>query len=448
MGKDASARIILFVLICFFALIPAAPANGATFSPGDVFVSLDTGQVQWRRADGTLVAVLNGTNDGHAEGMGFDAAGNLYVTHWFGTNFSGNTVDEFDTTGTLKGTFGSGYNCNPMSIVFDATGRAFVGQADCDADILQFSATGVLQSSFDAATETRGTVWVDIGSDLCTIFYTSQGTNVKRFDVCGNSQLPDFNAAPLPEPSNGAHALKLLPDGGVLVADFSSIVRLDASGHIVQTYSADSESPQCWLGVALTADGASFWASNWCTSNVHRFDLSSGLSLQSFHTGTEPFSVKGVAVVRGEVAGPGPTPPEQAAGRMTGGGSVFTSDGRRVTHGFELHCDPAVHPNNLQINWGGGNKFHLEQLTSATCTDDPAINARPPNAPFDTYNGTGEGRYNGESGATAEWTFTDAGEPGANDRATITIRDAAGNTVLVVSGNLHFGNHQAHQSKK
>ena len=130
-------------------------------------------------------------------------------------------------------------------------------------------------------------------------------------------------------------------------------------------------------------------------------------------------------------------------GRMTGGGSVFTSAGVRVTHGFELHCDKTVGPNNLEINWGPGNSFHLENLTSAFCFNDPAISPFPPAAGFDTYKGGGTGRLNGVPGATAEWTFSDAGEPGRNDSARITIKVGA-TTVLSISGNLNRGNHQAH----
>jgi hypothetical protein len=134
-------------------------------------------------------------------------------------------------------------------------------------------------------------------------------------------------------------------------------------------------------------------------------------------------------------------PPPTVEGRMTGGGSVM---GSKVTHGFELHCDASQGPNNLQVNWGKGNKFHLESLTSANCSDNSNIDEAPPVAGFDTYKGSGTGRYNGVSGATATWTFTDAGEPGNNDFTEIVIRDAAGNIVLSVSGNLKNGNHQAH----
>jgi uncharacterized repeat protein (TIGR01451 family) len=138
------------------------------------------------------------------------------------------------------------------------------------------------------------------------------------------------------------------------------------------------------------------------------------------------------------------TQPSVIEGRMTGGGSVI--NGRlRVTYGFELHCDASQMPNNLQVNWGKGNKFHLESLTSISCSDDPTVNEAPPVAGFDTYNGTGTGRYNGVSGATATWTFTDAGEPGKNDTTKIVIKDAIGNTVLAVYGTLQSGNHQSHK---
>ena len=54
------------------------------------------------------------------------------------------------------------------------------------------------------------------------------------------------------------------------------------------------------------------------------------------------------------------------------------------------------------------------------------------------------GRFNGVSGATIDFVFTDAGEPGLNDLAVYTIRDADGNLILTASGNLDKGNQQAH----
>jgi len=129
-------------------------------------------------------------------------------------------------------------------------------------------------------------------------------------------------------------------------------------------------------------------------------------------------------------------------GRMTGGGSFFQGD-LRVTHGFELHCNPARGPNNLEVNWGPGNHFHLDDLAGASCSlgPDPA----PPDAPFSIYFGHGFGTYNGAPGYQCDWMFIDAGEPGTNDVADIEIRAPDGTVVLNADpAKLTYGNHQAH----
>lgn len=130
--------------------------------------------------------------------------------------------------------------------------------------------------------------------------------------------------------------------------------------------------------------------------------------------------------------------------RMTGGGNA----GGGLTHGFVLHCNltPGT-ANNLQVNWGSGrasNRFHLTSLDTTSCTDGGGIDEGTPEAGFDTITGTGTGRYNGVPGATAEWTFTDAGEPGRSDGYSLVIRDAGNNVVHSSSGTLKGGNHQAH----
>jgi hypothetical protein len=138
-------------------------------------------------------------------------------------------------------------------------------------------------------------------------------------------------------------------------------------------------------------------------------------------------------------------PPEGCVtdGRMTGGGRLNT-DGI-VTHGFELHCDVNDVPNNLQVNWRGGNHFHLDSLTDVICLDKDEISPNPPAADFDLLEAHGTGKYNGEDGAKIYFVLTDAGEPGRDDTARIKIEDAGGNVVLdEATANLRGGNHQAH----
>ncbi len=275
------------------AVSGTAPA--AAFAPGDVFVSLRTGQVQWWHPDGTLNGTLINAIPGKAEGMGFDAAGNLYVTHYcadVSLCLAGNMVERFSPNGVSAGSFGGGYNCNPYAIAVDAAGRVYVGQADCTGDILQFDGSGNPLASFDVAPDNRGSARIDLAADGCTMFYTSQGANVKRYDICTRQQLPDFNRAPLP--GGLTYGLRILPDGGVLVSITSAIARLDASGDLVRSYDAPGE-PDEWTGLDLVGDGT-FWATNYASSDVVRFDLSSGAVLTSFNTGTPTTTVKDVVV--------------------------------------------------------------------------------------------------------------------------------------------------------
>jgi len=127
-------------------------------------------------------------------------------------------------------------------------------------------------------------------------------------------------------------------------------------------------------------------------------------------------------------------------GRFTGGGSIFTTSGARVTHGFELYCSTAEGPNNLEVNVGGDN-FHLDTLTSVACSYNSSTGVA-------TITGTGTGSYNNTSGASIVFTFTDAGEPGTGDFASYLISDSGGSIVLNASGNLTFGNQQFHPAKK
>jgi outer membrane protein assembly factor BamB len=270
-------------------------SGGATFAPGDLLVSIVDGPVQWRHTDGTLVKPLAGTIPGPGEGLRFDDRGDLFVAHWCadGSCATGNTVEHFDTHGVSQGAFGSGYNCNPHDLAFDASNRAYVGLADCSGDIVQLT-SGQSSAAYPVTPENRGAFFIDLAADGCTLFYTSQGTQVKRFDACQNRQLADFNVAPLP--SGAAEGIRVLPDGGVLVASGAVVTRLNASGALVQSYSVTGES-QIWAGLDLVGDGT-FWAVNYATSNVYKFDLSSGSVLATFNTGTAANTAVAVTVNR------------------------------------------------------------------------------------------------------------------------------------------------------
>ncbi|HEY6362278.1 MAG TPA: hypothetical protein VIX63_14290 [Vicinamibacterales bacterium] len=292
-----STRLRLLPVPLLLALFwTPAQAQHLWFEPGDVIVSLEQGPVQWWLADGTPRGVLMQRVVGTGEGMAWDLAGNLYVTRWCidPMCMTGNTVEKFNPMGVSLGTVGAGYDCGPHTLVFDKMGAAYVGLAGCRRSILKFMPGQVEPIELLAETENAGIFWLDLAADGCTLFYTSWGPNVKRFDACAGVQLANFNAGPLP--GLDTQDLRVLPDGGVLVSNGQVITRLDASGAVVRTYQGPPEET-LWAGLDLVGDGT-FWVANYYSSNVYRFDLASGTIVDTFNTGTPPNSAVAVRVKR------------------------------------------------------------------------------------------------------------------------------------------------------
>jgi len=236
--------------------------------------------------------------------------------------------------------------------------------------------------------------FLGFGSGSCILHYVSEPSRIQRFDICTGQSLPDFNTTQLPDP-RGVQQVQALPDGGLLVANVSVVARFDDVGTLVRIY--DQPGEDCWSGVALERDARAFWASSSCRSGVTRFDLS----------------------------------PDT---KMFGGGTQFTSTGMQVNYGMDLHCDASIQPNYLQATWGNGNVFVMQNMTDGSCIG----------LPFNTHSGAGAGTINGEGGATVQWTFLDAGQPSVwNDSGRIIVRNAAGETVLEVSGKIWAGSHIA-----
>ena len=270
MGIDSfrtSKRIKRLSLLVFLTLVwlpTISLAQSPVFEEGDFVAAVGNGQVNWYRPDGTLVKVLDTELGGATAGMIFDNAGNLYVT-----NFHADTVSQFDNSGNLSGTFGGPYGNSPESIVFDRKGNIYVGHADFpDFTIRKFDSAGSLLAQFEVERDDRGSDWIELSPDQCTMLYTSEGTSVKRFNVCRNAQLRDF-ASGLP---GKAYALRLLDDDGVLVADSVAICRLDAKGNIIKTYDVPGE--DTWFSLNRDPDGTSFWSGSF-NGNLYKFDIAS-----------------------------------------------------------------------------------------------------------------------------------------------------------------------------
>src|SRR5579864_2809896 len=194
--KNAAMAAGLSLALALIAYGLRAARAAGPIPTGTVMVATGNGLYTEYTQNGTLITQLDTTSGAPAvAGCAFDPlSGNFFTT-----NFSTSTVSEFDPTGAFIKLFGSGYNAHPESIVFDGANpeSVFVGQADGTHEILKFDINGNPTGTFSPMTEDRGTDWSDLAKDLCTVFYTSEGKNVLRFNVCTKTQLTNFNTVPL-----------------------------------------------------------------------------------------------------------------------------------------------------------------------------------------------------------------------------------------------------------
>jgi len=314
--KGRSLRYVLtLAAICSALLVATAWAGPFTFQKGDIVVGVGLGHYKVFDPVGNLLTTLD-TTSGSSEDTGgaFDSNDNLIVT-----NFEANSVSEFDKNGNLiNPTFGSGYNFNPESVTFDHSGHVFIGQADGNAQVLEFNSTGTaLLNSFSPMRENRGTDWIDMGPDGHTLFYTSEGHNIMRFDTATSTQLSNF-ATGLPGPT--AYALKDLPNGDVLVADTNQVLLLGTNGAIIRSYTDPSLVNAFALNIL--PDGKSFITANIdSTGEIFQFNIATGALEQTIFP--SPSSDVAGLIVFGELGvGPPPTAPEPGTLLLVGTGAV------------------------------------------------------------------------------------------------------------------------------
>lgn len=282
------AAVASATLLASMGVAPAVHA-ATPFVIGDVMGAVGSGSVKQFDPNGTLKNTLVGTPSTYTAGMAFDSAGNLYVT-----DFNAGNVDKYDTNGTFLGAFISGLGSNnPESLAFDSAGNLYVGQADGTRDVLKFSSSGAPLGSFDVATELRGSDWVDLAADQCTLFYTSEGVLIKRFNVCTSVQLADFATLP----SGEAYALRIRPNGEVIVAATSVAYRLDPLGNLLQTYTVPGAA--LLFGMNLDPDGTSFWTGDLSNGYINRINIATGAILKTFNS--SPITALGGLAVVGEI---------------------------------------------------------------------------------------------------------------------------------------------------
>lgn len=279
----------------------------ATPTPGyavdSVFAGVGANKINVYDPAGQLLQVLDtGSQSAREKGMCFDASGNLYVA-----NFDAQTLSKFDVHGHLRAARWAGpFTADPKdpeSCVVDSAGHIYVGivafESTARGGVLhKYDADGHLLATYHPAVDGRGVDWIDLATNNCTLYYTSEGTGVKRFDICANRQLADF-ASGLAGP---CYALRVRPNGEVLVACYPRVYRLDPGGHVIQTYTRESVGERSnFFALNLDPDGTSFWTAGEeaGTGNIYRIDIETGRKLFAF--AVPVFQVLGGLAVYGEI---------------------------------------------------------------------------------------------------------------------------------------------------
>ncbi|MDP2948419.1 MAG: hypothetical protein Q8P22_02635 [Chloroflexota bacterium] len=304
MRRLSLALLVLAAMVLTLGLLgegrSPAPAGAfhIAYAPGDVFAGVGGGQINHYAPDGTLLEVLDTTSGSSEEtGMCFDAAGNLYSTNWTAGN-----VSKFDNQGgLLVHPWGGPFSTHPETCVVDAAGDIYVGEVDGANLIRKFDAAGNPLATFSPASEARGTDWMDLAADQCTMFYTSEGSSVKRFDVCTNTQLADF-ATGLAAP---CYALRIRANAEVLVTCSTQTYRLNPDGSVNMTYPIAGEG---LFAMNLDPDGLHFWTGGYSTGNIYKVDIATGAGTAApvFTAPPVVFSMAGLAIFGEPTVGGGP----------------------------------------------------------------------------------------------------------------------------------------------
>ena len=279
------------VSVCALSLALSMGAEAAPFSTGDVFAAV-TGAVLHYDAAGNLLETINTGGGSFNTGMAFDATGNLYVT-----NFGINQIAQISGPADPHvGTAFASQSGNPEMIVFDLAGNSYISSASTGF-IGRYDSAGVLTGSIDVGARAD---FIDLAADQDTLYYTTEGGFIGRASFSTGTVLSDFASG---YGGTQAFALRILDDGGVLLADNVNVKRFDATGALIQTYDVDAVNG--FFALNLNPDGTSFWSGSFADGVLYEFDLASGAVTQTIGTGGISNRLFGVAVYGEETVGGG-----------------------------------------------------------------------------------------------------------------------------------------------
>lgn len=266
----STARLKLLAGACL--LLVGTPAFASTWNVGDVYAGIAGGSYEVYDNTGVFKETVSSGLGGFTTGCAFNPG----LTQLYTTQFSAGQITKFDDAHPHNSSSFVTVRALPESVAFKADGGFFVGGPGV-ATIEEYDATDllVMTHAVTATGLTGGPDFVDVAANQTTLFYSDgEGRVIRRFDTVGG-QLADFSTLP---GAGNAFALRILPPGdgtgGLIVADGNDIKRLDGAGLVAQTYDAAGENG--WFSLNLDPNGTSFWAGDFGSNNIYRFNIVTG----------------------------------------------------------------------------------------------------------------------------------------------------------------------------
>ena len=232
-------------------------------------------------------------------------------------------------------------------------------------------------------------------------FYTPVGGQViKRWEL-GVGQMADF--ATLVAPSGcinpGIKGMQFIPGGGLLVCNGSEVVRLDADGDVVQTYTPTLPvlASRCVVDVKMTADGESIWVVDMNT-RLTKFNIETAAIEASVQPYLTASSLTQMAIYQPSGAEPPPEPepepePEEEGeepecpDNLLDDSSPQTALARLMrvhassTRAIEDLVDPAEEGYLGVLGDGSFGEFMLGRIAVAAADSDDCLTFETPSAP-------------------------------------------------------------------
>ena len=283
--------LVAAVCVGAVSLSLAGSARATSFAVGDVFVSVRNTVVEYTPS-GTLVQTLNDLDGNFDSGATFDAAGNLYITNFFGGN-----VSKFNANGTLAATTWATNAVQPVpeSVIFDAANGSFFAGGAFVGTISQYDSAGAIVRTYFVSNTgtTGGTDWVTL-QNANTLLYLGEGTQMDSLNLTtGVSSL--FGAA---LPTN-SFEVKVIPSGAfagdILVAGSTAAYLLSGDGiTVLKTYTLPGNDGTDF-SIDIDPNGLDFWTSD-NGGEVWEVNIATGAIIQQWSTGSGSSTTFGLAV--------------------------------------------------------------------------------------------------------------------------------------------------------